>query len=101
MLPINVFLLAVVTSKETRAAIIALHQNGLTCKGIATKNIAPERTIYRIIKNFKERGLTAVKKPSGMSQSVQQAPGLSPPEELAGIVSPAVQSLLRNGNRLM
>ena len=54
-----------VTSKETRAAIIALHQNGLTCKEIATKNIAPERTIYRIIKNFKERGSTAVKKSSG------------------------------------
>ena len=54
-----------VTSKETRAAIITLHQNGLTCKEIATKNIAPERTIYRIIKNFKERGSTAVKKSSG------------------------------------
>ncbi|KTF79861.1 hypothetical protein cypCar_00043621, partial [Cyprinus carpio] len=46
-----------VTSKETRAAIIALHQNGLTCKEIATKNIAPERTIYRIVKNFKETDL--------------------------------------------
>ncbi|KTG01615.1 hypothetical protein cypCar_00040865 [Cyprinus carpio] len=53
-----------VTSKETRAAIIALHQNGLTCKEIATKIIAPERTIYRIIKHFKERGLTVVKKSS-------------------------------------
>ena len=29
------------------------------------KNIAPERTIYQIIKNFKERGSTAVKKYSG------------------------------------
>ncbi|KTF87869.1 hypothetical protein cypCar_00043140 [Cyprinus carpio] len=56
---------AKVTSKETRAAIIALHQNGLKCKKIATKNTAPERTIYRIIKNFKERGSTAVKKSSG------------------------------------
>ncbi|KTG33525.1 hypothetical protein cypCar_00012729 [Cyprinus carpio] len=44
-----------VTSKETRAAIIALHQNGLTIKEIATKNIAPERTIYRIIEIFNER----------------------------------------------
>ncbi|KTF73596.1 hypothetical protein cypCar_00041933, partial [Cyprinus carpio] len=50
---------------ETRAAIITLHQNGLTCKEIPTKNIAPERTIYRIIKNFKEMGSTAVKKSSG------------------------------------
>uniref|UniRef100_A0A8C1CKD1 Uncharacterized protein n=1 Tax=Cyprinus carpio TaxID=7962 RepID=A0A8C1CKD1_CYPCA len=54
-----------VTSKETRAAIIALHQKGLTCKEIATKNIAPESTIYRIIKIFKESGSIAVKKSSG------------------------------------
>uniref|UniRef100_A0A671PBE1 Uncharacterized protein n=1 Tax=Sinocyclocheilus anshuiensis TaxID=1608454 RepID=A0A671PBE1_9TELE len=50
---------------ETRAVIIDLHQNGLTCQEIATKNIAPERTIYWIIKYFKERGSTAVKKSSG------------------------------------
>ena len=43
----------------------ALHQNGLTCKETAAKNIAPERTIYRIIKNFKENGSTVVKKASG------------------------------------
>ncbi|KTG04828.1 hypothetical protein cypCar_00008906 [Cyprinus carpio] len=57
-----------VTSKETCAAIIVLQQNGLTCKALmqtATKNIASERTIYRIIKSFKERGLTAVTKSSG------------------------------------
>ncbi|KTF97169.1 hypothetical protein cypCar_00032972 [Cyprinus carpio] len=54
-----------VTSKEMHAAIIALHQNGLACKEIATKNIAPEGTIYRIIENFKESGSTAVKKSSG------------------------------------
>jgi len=51
-------MLAMVTSKETRAAIIALPQNGLTCKEIAIKNIAPERTIYLIIKNFKAQGLS-------------------------------------------
>jgi len=28
-----------------------LHQNGLTCKEIAAKNIVPERTIYRTINN--------------------------------------------------
>ncbi|KTG43649.1 hypothetical protein cypCar_00045926, partial [Cyprinus carpio] len=59
------FLQSMVSSKETCAAIIALHQNGHTCKKFVTKNIAPERTIYRIIKNFKERGSTAVKKSSG------------------------------------
>ncbi|ROL52215.1 hypothetical protein DPX16_8619 [Anabarilius grahami] len=53
-----------VTFKERCAAIIALHQNGLTFKEIAAMNIAPERTIYRISKNFKERGSTAVKKAS-------------------------------------
>ncbi|ROL50449.1 hypothetical protein DPX16_21016 [Anabarilius grahami] len=41
-----------VTFEERHAAIIALHQNGLTCKDIAAKNIAPERTTYRIIKTF-------------------------------------------------
>ncbi|ROL44860.1 Beta-1,4-galactosyltransferase 5 [Anabarilius grahami] len=44
-----------VPAKERRAAIIALHQNVLTFKEIAAKNIAPERNVYRIIKNFKER----------------------------------------------
>ncbi len=37
----------------------------VTSKEIATKNTAPEITIYRIIKNFKARGFTAVKKSSG------------------------------------
>ncbi|RXN21029.1 transposase-like protein [Labeo rohita] len=49
-----------VTCKETRAAIIALHKNGFT-----GKDIAPKSTIYRIIKNFKERGSILVKKASG------------------------------------
>ncbi|KTF81187.1 hypothetical protein cypCar_00037725 [Cyprinus carpio] len=41
------------------------HQNGLTCKEIAAKDIAPEKNIYWITNNFKERGSTAVKKSSG------------------------------------
>ncbi|KTG03273.1 hypothetical protein cypCar_00046661 [Cyprinus carpio] len=68
--------------KKASAAIIALHQNGLTCKEIATKNIAPERTIYQIIKNFKERGSTAVKKSSGCPR-VSSKRLESPPEESA------------------
>ncbi|ROJ64723.1 Ankyrin repeat domain-containing protein 27 [Anabarilius grahami] len=63
-----VLVLAMVTSKERRAAIISLHQNGLTCKEIAAKSIVPERTIFRIIKNFMERGSTVVKKASGHPQ---------------------------------
>ncbi|KTG44906.1 hypothetical protein cypCar_00017311 [Cyprinus carpio] len=54
-----------VTSKETRAAIIVVHQNGLTYKEIATKNIEPEISIYQIIKDFMKRGSTAVKKSLG------------------------------------
>jgi hypothetical protein len=42
-----------VTYKETRAVIIALHKKGFTGKDIAVSNIAPKSTIYRIIKNFK------------------------------------------------
>lgn len=40
-------MLTIVTSKERRAAIIALHKNGLTCKEISAKNIAPERTTLK------------------------------------------------------
>ncbi|RXN05697.1 testis-expressed sequence 2 -like protein [Labeo rohita] len=54
-----------VTCKETCAAIIALHKNGFTGKDIVATKIAPKSTIYRIIKNFKERGSILVKKASG------------------------------------
>ncbi|KAL7390189.1 hypothetical protein ABVT39_016622 [Epinephelus coioides] len=54
-----------VTCKETRAAIIALYKQGFTGKDIADTKIAPKSTIYRIIKNFKERGSIVVKKASG------------------------------------
>ena len=50
-----------VTWKETRAVIIALHKKGFTGKDIAASKIAPKSTIYRIIKNFKERGSIVVK----------------------------------------
>lgn len=54
-----------VTSKDNLAAIITLHQNGLTCKKTAAKNIVSERTVYRMIKKFKVRGSFAAKKASG------------------------------------
>ncbi|ROL50134.1 Transposable element Tcb2 transposase [Anabarilius grahami] len=54
-----------VTCKETRAAIIALHKNGFTGKDIVATKIAPKSTIHRFIKNFKERGSILVKKASG------------------------------------
>ena len=43
-----------VTCKETRAIIIALHKKGFIGKDIAASKIAPKSTIYRIIKKFKE-----------------------------------------------
>ena len=54
-----------VTCKETRAVIIALHKKGFTGKDIAASKIAPKSTIYRIIKNFKESSSIVVKKASG------------------------------------
>ncbi|KAL0146617.1 hypothetical protein M9458_057957 [Cirrhinus mrigala] len=57
-------LLTMVTCKETRAAIIALHKNGFTGKDIVATKIVPKSTIYRIIKNLKERGSILVKKAS-------------------------------------
>ena len=44
---IEIIVLAMVISKETHAASITLHLNGLTCKDISAKNIAPERIIYQ------------------------------------------------------
>ncbi|KAL7872082.1 hypothetical protein SRHO_G00070650 [Serrasalmus rhombeus] len=41
-----------------------LHKNGLT-GNIAARKIAPQSTIYRIIKNFKERGSIVAKKAPG------------------------------------
>ncbi|ROL53470.1 hypothetical protein DPX16_20009 [Anabarilius grahami] len=70
-----------VTCKETRAAIIALHKNGFTGKDIVATKIAPKSTIYRFIKNFKERG--SCKEGFRASKKVQQAPGSSPKEDSA------------------
>ena len=53
-----------VTCKETRAIIIALHKKGFTGKDIAASKIAPKSTIYQTFKNFKERGSIVVKKAS-------------------------------------
>ena len=58
-------LLTMVTCKETCAVIIALQKKGLTGKFIAASKIAPQSTIYRIIKNFKERGSIVAKQTPG------------------------------------
>ena len=62
---INAFISVMVTTSETPAAIIAFHKNGLSCAEIAAKNIAPRRTVFRIVKEFKETGKTAPKRARG------------------------------------
>uniref|UniRef100_A0A8C7SD41 Tc1-like transposase DDE domain-containing protein n=1 Tax=Oncorhynchus mykiss TaxID=8022 RepID=A0A8C7SD41_ONCMY len=54
-----------VTCKEMRAVVIALHKKGFTGKDIDTSKIAPKSTIYQITKNFKESGSIVVKKALG------------------------------------
>jgi len=55
----------VVTSTDLCAAIIVLHKSGHRCKEISAKGRAPERTVYNIFKNLKERDSTVVKRASG------------------------------------
>jgi len=43
---------------------------------MAAKNIAPERTIYQIIKSFKNRGFTAAKKAFGHPRVSSKCQGL-------------------------
>ena len=54
-----------VICKETRAVIIVLHKKVFTGKDIAASKIAPQSNIFRIIKNFKERGSIVLKKAFG------------------------------------
>ena len=63
-----------VTCKETRAVITALHKKGFTGKDFAASKIAPKSTIYRIIKNFKESGSIVVKKASGCPRKSSKRP---------------------------
>lgn len=42
-----------------------MHKNGLTGKFMAVSKIAPQSTIYQIIKNFKERGSLVAKQAPG------------------------------------
>uniref|UniRef100_A0AAZ3PEN4 Transposase Tc1-like domain-containing protein n=1 Tax=Oncorhynchus tshawytscha TaxID=74940 RepID=A0AAZ3PEN4_ONCTS len=60
-----------VTCKETRALIIALHKKGFTGKGIDASKIAPKSTIYWIIKNLNCCGSIVVKKASKKSSKRQ------------------------------
>lgn len=55
---------------------ITLHQNGLICKEIASKNIAPERKNH-LHQELQGERFGCSKEGFGMSQSVQQTPGMS------------------------
>ena len=57
-----------------------MHQNGLTCKEIAAKNFAPERIIPDH-QELQELRFGCSEEGFRTSQSVQQVPGTSPPEE--------------------
>ncbi|KAG2458046.1 PLCD1 phosphodiesterase, partial [Polypterus senegalus] len=60
-----------------KRTIIALHKKGFTGKDIAASKIAPESTIYRIIRNFKERVSNCCEEGFRVPKKVQHAQGLS------------------------
>ena len=87
-----------VTCKETCAVIIALHKKGFTCQEIAAGKIATKSTIYRIIKNFKER-FNCCEEGFRVPKKVQQAPGRLLNWIQLQDRAPPVHILLRNGSR--
>ena len=46
-----------------------MHQNGVSTQNIVAKEIAPKRTVYRLIKTYKETGSLKVKKAPGRKKS--------------------------------
>lgn len=54
-----------VIPKEKRETIILLHQSGLSTKEIVAKHLASSRTVYRLIKQFKETKSTVAKTAPG------------------------------------
>ena len=54
-----------------------LHKKGFTGKDIGASKIVPKSTIYRIIKNFKERGSIVVKRLQGAQESPARARTIS------------------------
>ena len=58
-----------VLPKEKQQLIIFLHQNGVSTQNIFAKDIAPQRTVYRLIKTYKETGSLNAKKALGRKKS--------------------------------
>ena len=88
-----------VTCKETRVVIIALHKKGFTGKDIAASKIAPKSTIYRIIKNFKESGSIVVMTASGHPRKSSKRQDCLLKLIQLRDQGTTIQSLLRNGSR--
>ena len=55
--------------KEKWQLIIFLHQNGDSTQDIVSKDIAPQKTVYRLIKIYKETGSLKAKKAPGCKKS--------------------------------
>lgn len=83
-------LLTMVSCKEKCAAI--------TGKDVVATKIAPKSTIYRIIKNFKERGSILVKKALGHPRKSSKCQDCLL-KRISDAGMPPVQSLLRKGSR--
>lgn len=63
---LEIIVLPLLPCKGTRAVVLALPTKGFKGKDIAASNIGPKSTIYRIIKNFKERGSIVVRRVQGL-----------------------------------
>ena len=61
--------LIMVLPKEKWQLIIYLHQNGVSTQDIVAKDIALQRTLYRLIKTYKETGSLKAKKTTGRKKS--------------------------------
>ena len=55
--------------KKKRQLIISLHQNGISTQDNVAEDIAPQRTVYRLIKTYKETGSLKGKKTLGRKKS--------------------------------
>ena len=59
-----------VLPKQNRQLITSFNQNGVSTQDIIAKDIAPQRTVYRLIKTYKETCYLNAKKASGRKKSI-------------------------------
>ena len=58
-----------VLPKQNRQLITSFNQNDVSTQDIIAKDIAPQRTVYRLIKTYKETGSLKGKKTLGRKKS--------------------------------